>query len=106
MQEVVKMVSIPVIREKAYHDNTIGNKCSHEWDLNPYHNYISSCDIKKCIHCGVRKTIFIPSYKIVWPAEGYPYIEFRWREGVTKRYKLEPIINKLEQLGILQEIKP
>jgi len=64
MQEVVKMVAVPVIREKAYHDNTIGNKCSHEWDLNPYHNYISSCDIKKCIHCGVRKTIFIPGYQI------------------------------------------
>ena len=58
------MVAVPVIREKAYHDNTIGNKCSHEWDLNPYHNYISSCDIKKCIHCGVRKTIFIPGYQI------------------------------------------
>jgi len=64
MQEVVKMVAVPVIREKAYHDNTIGNKCSHEWDLNPYNRYISSCDIKKCIHCGVRKTIFIPGYQI------------------------------------------
>jgi len=58
------MVAVPVIREKAYHDNTIGNKCSHEWDLNPYNRYISSCDIKKCIHCGVRKTIFIPGYQI------------------------------------------
>jgi len=64
MQEVVKMVAVPVIREKAYHDNTIGNKCSHEWDLNPYNRYISSCDTKKCIHCGVMKTIFIPGYQI------------------------------------------
>ena len=58
------MVAVPVIREKAYHDNTIGNKCSHEWDLNPYNRYISSCDTKKCIHCGVMKTIFIPGYQI------------------------------------------
>jgi len=62
---VTKMVSIPVIGKKEpYHDNIISNKCSHEWDLNPYNRYISSCDIKKCIHCGVRKTIFIPGYQI------------------------------------------
>ena len=92
------MLSVPIFEQK----NPIG-ACHHEWDLHPDHNYL--WNLKKCTKCGVLESKFVPSFTIVWPVEEDAYIEFRWREGVTKRYKLEPIINKLEQLGFIQEIK-
>jgi len=50
---------------------------------------------------------FRPGYQVVWPGDGSdPYIEFTWRENEKpKRYKLEAFVEKLAEMGILQEIK-
>jgi hypothetical protein len=49
--------------------------------------------------------LFRPGYAVVYPGDGSdPYIEFKWRENETpKRYKLEILIEKLAEMGILQE---
>ena len=51
--------------------------------------------------------IFRPGYAVVWPGDcSDPYIEFKWRENETpKRYKLEVLVEKLAEMGILQEIE-
>lgn len=50
---------------------------------------------------------FRPRYAIVYPGDGSdPYIEFEWRENEKpKRYKLEILVEKLAELGILQEME-
>ncbi len=55
---------------------------------------------------GRWATKFRPGYQIVWPGDGSdPYIEFTWRENEKpKRYKLEAFVERLAEIGVLQEI--
>jgi len=48
---------------------------------------------------------FRASYLICYPMRGDPYIEFQWRESEPpKRYKLEILVEKLAELGVLEEV--
>jgi len=51
--------------------------------------------------------IFRPGCAVVYPGDGSdPYMEFKWRENEKpKRYKLEVLVEKFAEMGILQEIE-
>lgn len=82
--------------------------CNHIWHACNIFGY-GHKPIMECEKCRIQRYRFTPGYEIVWPPESSrqdPYIEFSWRYGEKpKRYLLEPLVEKLAQMGILQEVK-